>query len=198
MDKQGWIAQLGRLYKEAKSSEGSSQGSSGLAEQFNRVLSKLQEEFPDEDFVQDMDGVDSPGGNDLFGQADAVKEVKMKCGQLADALGYNLPESELEEVGDITVLSMRSDQTQTADQTVTQNVSIENVMEMINYTTLNQQKQAELQEVVSDFEEELSKDNPDTSTLRDYIESAKGYSVDVSAKMSMIALSHGLVDILNF
>lgn len=122
----------------------------------------------------------------------------MKCGQLADALGYDLPESELERSGDITVISLQSDLSQTSEQTVSQEVSIENVIEMVNYTTLNQAKQEELREIIRDFEDELSAEEPDTSKLRDFIESAKGYSVDVSAKLAMLALSHGIVDVLKF
>jgi glycogen debranching enzyme len=81
---------------------------------------------------------------------------------------------------------------------VSQEVSIENVIEMVNYTTLNQAKQEELREIIRDFEDELSAEEPDTSKLRDFIESAKGYSVDVSAKLAMLALSHGIVDVLKF
>ena len=195
MDKEGWISQLGRLYKEVSGSE-SGRGSNAYAEQFNRVLSNLKDEFPDNDFVQNTEEVGSTGKNDLFGQADAVQEVKMKCGQLADALGYDLPESELEQSGDITVISMESEQSQSAEQNVSQEVSIENVMEMINYTTLNQTKQDELREIVEEFDDELSEEEPDTSKLRNFIQSAKGYSVDVSAKLAMLALSQGIVGIL--
>jgi hypothetical protein len=195
MDKEQWIAQLGRLYKETASSEGS-RGANAYAEQFNRVLAELQGEFPDNEFVHGTEEVGKSGSKDLFGQGDAIQEVKMKCGQLADALGYNLPESELEQSGDITVISLQSDQSQTAEQTVSQEVSIENVIEMVNYTTLNQAKQDELQDIIRDFEDELSAEDPDPSRLRDFIEGAKGYSVDVSAKLAMLALSHGMVDVL--
>lgn len=195
MDKEEWIAQLGRLYKEVTSTEGG-RGANAYAEQFNRILSKLKNEFPDNEFVQNTEEVNETGGHDLFGRSDAIEEIKMKCGQLADVLGYELPESELEQAGDITVISLQSDQTQTAEQMVTQDVSIENVMEMINYTTLNQTKEEELREIVREFEDELSKDDPDSGRLREFIESAKSYSVDVSAKLAMLALSNGLVDVL--
>jgi hypothetical protein len=195
MDKEGWISQLSRLYKEAGTSN-SGEGADQYAEQFNQVLSNLQNEFPNEDFVQSTEEVSARGGHNPMKRADAVQEVKMKCGQLADALGYDLPEDELEQSGDITVISMRADQSQSAEQNVSQEVSIENVMEMINYTTLNQTQQDELRDVVSDFEDELSTEDPDPSRLRDFIQSAKGYSVDVSAKLAMLALSHGLVDVL--
>jgi hypothetical protein len=196
MDKEGWIAQLGRLYKEVSGSDGG-RGANAFAEQFNRVLSNLQNEFPDNEFIQNMGEVGTTGKNDLFGQGDAIQEVKMKCGQLADALGYDLPEAELEQSGDITVVSMQSEQSQTAEQNVSQEVSIENVLEMVNYTTLNQAKQDELREIIQEFEDELSEDEPDPSRLRDFIESAKTYSVDVSAKLAMLALGHGLVGVLS-
>lgn len=195
MDKEGWIVQLGRLYKEVEVESG--QGAKEFASQFNRVLTNLQEEFPEEEFVQ-ATGEVKLGGIYTGDRVNANQEIKLKCGQLADALGYDLPEPELNQTGDLTVITLQSDQTQTAEQTVSQEVSIENVMEMINYTTLNQQKKEELQGVVGDFEEELSKDDPNPSTLRDYIKSAKGYSVDVAAKLSMLALSNGVVGVLGF
>jgi hypothetical protein len=197
MDREQWIAQLGRLYKETASGEGN-RGANAYAKQFNRVLAELQDEFSDNEFVQDTEEVGKSGNHDLFGQGDAIQEVKMKCGQLADALGYDLPESELERSGDITVISLQSDLSQTSEQTVSQEVSIENVIEMVNYTTLNQAKQEELREIIRDFKDELSAEEPDTSKLRNFIESAKGYSVDVSAKLAMLALSHGIVDVLKF
>lgn len=194
MDKEAWIAQLGRLYKETESAPDSGQGANQYAEQFNRVLFQLQDKFPDNDFIQNTEEVEKQ--HDMFEKADALKEVKMKCGQLADVLGYDIPESELERSGDITVVSLQSEQQQSAEQSVSQEVSIENVLEMVNYTALNQTKQEQLKDIVREFDDELAKNDPDPSKLRNFIESAKGYSVDVSAKLAMLALGEGIVDVL--
>lgn len=195
MSGERWIAQLGRLYKEVPSDEG--QGAEEYTKQFNRVLSKLQDEFPKDEFVQNTESVEVEG----VWNADkmrANRKISLKCGQLADALGYDLPEAELEQSGDLTVISLQSEQRQTAEQEVNQEVSVENVMRMVNYTTLGEAKKEELRDIVQDFEDELEKDDPDPSTLREFIKKAKGYSMDVSAKLSMLALQHGLVGILGF
>ncbi|UPW01637.1 hypothetical protein M0R88_05925 [Halorussus gelatinilyticus] len=193
MSQERWIAQLGRLYKETPSDKG--EGSKEYTKQFNRVLSKLQDEFPEDEFVQNTENIelDSVWSED---KRKANRKIRLRCGQLADALGYDLSESELEESRDLTVISIQSEQNQTAEQEVNQEVSIENVMEMVNYTTLGEAKKEELRSIVQDFEDELEKDDPDPSILREFIEKAKGYSVDVSAKLSMLALRHGLVAIL--
>lgn len=192
MDAETWIAQLGRLYKEVSTTEGPT-GANAYVDQFNRILSNLNEEFPENSFIQNTEP--ARRSTRMGHQADSIKEVKMKCGQLADVLGYEIPESELEKAGDITVISLQSDQTQTADQTMTLENSIEQAMEMINYTTLNQPRKEELREIVRSFGEELD-NNADPTVIRDLIKNAKDYSVDVSAKMAMIALSAGLVDVL--
>lgn len=195
MDSEEWIVQLGRLYKEVSTTE-APQGANAYVDQFNRILTKLQEEFPDNEFIQNTEPANRSAR--LGHKADAIKEVKMKCGQLADVLGYDLPEGELEQAGDITVISLKSDQHQATEQSVTQEVSVETIMEMISYTTLNQSKQEELRDIVKQFEDELSSDQPDSARLRNFIESAKTYSVDVSAKLAMLALSNGIVDVLGF
>ena len=118
----------------------------------------------------------------------------MKCGQLADALGYDLPESKLESQGDVTVISMAAQQSN--QQSVSQEVSIDQVIEMVNYTTLGQTQQEELKDVVREFKEELDGDQ-DSGTLRQLLNKAEEYSTDVAAKLAMLALQNGIVDVLN-
>lgn len=192
MDKEGWIAQLGVLYKEV-SSANTSQGSAGHVEQFNRILSELKQDV-DDGFVQGMEELSQPNTRDPFKSGDTNQEVKMKCAQLAEALGYDLPKTELESAGDMTVITMANEQT--SEQSVSQEVSVDNVVEMVNYTTLNQSQQAELKEIVRDFNEEVDGEQ-DPSTLRDLLSKAEGYSTDVAAKLAMMALQHGITGVLH-
>jgi hypothetical protein len=118
----------------------------------------------------------------------------MKCGQLADALEHNIPERKLEASGDITVVSMAAEQSN--EQSMNQEVSIDQVIEMVNYTTLGESKKEELQDVVRQFEDELYGDR-DPSTLRKLLSKAEEYSTDTAAKLAMLALQQGVTAILN-
>lgn len=195
MEEKKWIAQLGRLYKEVSDTE-DGEGAKEYAEQFNRTLSNLQESFPEEDFVQNTTPVDK----DVVYTGDKIdlnKEIQLKCGQLADVLGYDLPESDLQDAENINIISLKNSQAQKADQTTHQENSIEIALEMVNYTTLNQKNREELKEIIHEFENELHKDNPDSTALQDLLKSAKTYSVDVSAKLAMMALGEGIIDIID-
>ena len=192
MDTEGWIAQLGVLYKEV-SSASASQGSGSHAKQFNRILSELKEEVDDE-FVQEMEELSTSNRRDPFQSSDTNQAVKLKCAQLAEALGYDIPKAELETVQDMTVISMSNEQN--VEQSVSQEVSIDQVIEMVNFTTLGQTQQEELKEVVNEFEDELEGEQ-DPGKLRELLSKAEGYSVDVAAKLSMLALQRGVTAILN-
>jgi hypothetical protein len=189
MDKQEWISQLGRIYTEVESVEGGT-GAQEHVDQFNRVLSKLKSEFPDNEFVQGTESITVS----KWGQSSANQEVKMKCGQLADALGHDVPEKRLESEGDITVISMATEQSN--EQSMSQEVSIDQVIEMVNYTALGEAEKKELQDVVHQFEDELEGDR-DPNTLRKLISKAEKYSTDTAAKLAMLALQKGVTAVLN-
>lgn len=194
MDKEGWIAQLGRLYTEVSNARGASQGSSAHANQFNQTLSELKEAYPEEEFVQNMEEVHTSNRSSPFDAQDTNQEVKLKCGQLADALGYDLPKSELESAGDVTVISLAAEQSN--EQTVNQELSFDQTIEMVNYTTLGETQQEELKELIHEFKNELEEEQ-DESRLRDLLSRASDYSKDVAANMAMLALKKGATGVLN-
>lgn len=189
MDKDGWIAQLGRLYAEIPQPD-DNVGATPYVEQFNRILLQLQEEFPENEFVQETEKVT----RGQWGDTEANQEIKLKCGQLADSLGHDISDNELDSLEDITLISLNSEQT--SEQTVSQDVSIDQVIEMVNYTTLGQAQKNELKEVVHRFEDELDGDK-DSGTLRELLNNAEEYSTDVAAKLAMLCLKKGVTGILN-
>lgn len=194
MDKEGQVAQLGRLYNEA-SSASDDIGAEIHVDAFNDLLGDLKEHYPNEPFIQKMDEASISRGRSIMNKkTNANQEVKTKCGQLADALGYDLPKSQLESEGDVTAISMVAEQSN--KQSVSQEVSIDQVIEMVNYTSLGRTQQEELIDVVREFEEELDGDQ-DPGTLRKLLNKAEEYSPDVAAKLAMLALQQGITAILN-
>lgn len=189
MDKQKWIAQLGRLYTEVEAVDKGA-GAPQYKDQFNRVLSKLKDEFPDNEFVQNTEPVTIGS----FGQWNANQEIKMKCGQLADVLGYDVPETRLESSGDMTVITMAAEQSN--EQSMSQEVSINQAIKMANYIPLAEDKKEELQDVIHQFDDELNGDR-DPGALRKLISEAEKYSTDVAAKLAMLALRKGVTAVLN-
>ena len=189
MEKEEWIAQLGRLYAEISSVEAGT-GASGHMDQFNRILSELKKEFPDNEFVQETEEVEL----DIYKQTNTNQEVKMKCGQLADVLGHDLPKTELESVDELTVISMASQQT--AEQTANQELSFEQVNQMVQLAPLDSDRREELDELVEKFEDELDGEQ-DPNTLRQILRKAEEYSPDVVAKLAMLALQKGATGVLN-
>lgn len=193
MDKEGWIAQLGVLYKEV-SSASTSQGSSAHVESFNRILLELKEEVDDE-FVQGMEELSTPSRRaNPIQSSDKNQEVKMKCAQLADALGHDLPKTELESVEEMTVISMANEQT--VEQSVNQEVSFEQVNQMVQLAPVGPEQTKQLDELVGQFEDELEGEQ-DPGKLRQILSKAEEYSPDVVAKMAILALQKGATGILN-
>ncbi|MWV65925.1 hypothetical protein GRS48_14010 [Halorubrum sp. JWXQ-INN 858] len=192
-----WISQLGRLYQEADDHIDGTQGAAPLAEQFNQMLGNLQEKFPDNDFVQSLDEV-SPGGRSVRGmeaRQDAASNVRTKCGQLADALGYDLPEEDLRQ-DDSPMNVVKVESHQTATQSVEQTVTVESTMELVNHLSRDQETVDELHSIISEFEQELESEDPDDSLLREFIRKAGEKSPEVAANLGMLALQKGLISVL--
>jgi len=200
METDFWISQLGRLYQEANDHVGEgSQGAGPLAEQFNQVLDNLQDEFPDNAFVQSMDQVSSGSATTPAGMAarqDAASNVRTKCGQLADAIGYDLPEEELrQDNSPMNVVKLESHQT--ANQTVEQVVTVESTLELVNKLARDEATSDELHSIIEEFEQEVESKDPDESLLREFIQKAGEKSPEVAANLGMIALQKGLIQVLS-
>lgn len=104
MDTDYWIGELGRLYERSSEAidEGHSDAVEPLTEEFNEALEQLQDKFPDNEIVSDMeqvdaytegtyeDGVIAPARR----RDEALHEVRSQCEKIANALDYELPERE--------------------------------------------------------------------------------------------------------
>jgi hypothetical protein len=181
------------LYIEINSAEGED-GAGAHSEQFNRALEQLKGEYPDNEFVQGMDKARTPSRRNPVADKGINQSVKSKCGQLADALGYDLPTTELESVDELTVISMANEQV--SEQTANQQLSFEQVNQMVQLTPLGSNESEELKDIVQEFEDELDGDK-DPGTLRELLKKAEEYSTDVAAKLAMLCLKKGVTGILN-
>lgn len=198
MEPEFWIGQLGRIYKEANSHEGAT-GVTPLAEQFNEVLESLKEEFSSNEVVQSTETIDVPPKSVSPGDVNAKKgirdEIQIKSGQLADALGYNLPEENLQHQ-ETPMNVVHVNQEQTSNQTVQQTVTVESTMKLINHLSRDADATDELREIVNKFQEELETGEPDESHLRTFIKQAGKKSPEVAANLGILALQRGIIDIL--
>lgn len=171
-----------------------------VVEQYNEAVDLIQSEYEDNPPVQNIDKITSkvytpitPTDRAYITEANALEKVKLKTEQIADALelgeGFERPSAE-DEMQRIVIQQNASQQ-----QEVTQEVTVESVMELIDLDPQAQANREELEEIVRQFEEELEGDT-DPNTLRQFVNDAKGYSTSVAAKLAMMALQNGAVDIL--
>jgi hypothetical protein len=216
MEREFWIRELGRLFK--RSSEAirhdDTKAVKILVDEFNESLSNLQEEYPNNQIIESITPVDSTEEKFLMGSVsrtgetststyegireEALYEIRSNCERIANSLGYELPdarqESEESKTDQMVVVQMKN--TQESHQEVTQNVTVESVIELIKHDPQAQRHQDELTELTEKIKEELDSDDPDESTIREYISEAKEYSVSVAAKLSMLALQAGVIGVL--
>lgn len=180
-----------------------------IADQFNETLSSLKSEFPDKETIQSVEEVQAsnrPQG--MLKGASKIEKVKLKTEQIADTLGlgddFDRPTDEDEMPAISLEYAPSQENVQEAHQKANpemtqeakQEVSVESIMELIELDPQVQGHQEEVKELVRQFEKELESDDPDNSTLRQFIADAKGYSTSVAAKLSMLGLQHGAIGIL--
>lgn len=213
MDQSFWIRELGRLFKRSSESirSNDSEGIKVLVEDFNEALSNLKEEYPENPIITSTDAVDPTEEKFLMGTVDhhgnsstatyegtreeALYEIRSNCERIANSLGYELPDDSSSSDADQMVV-VQMENTQSAKQEVSQEVTVESVMELIEHDPQAQANKGELQEITEQFDEELESENPSEDTLRQYIRDAKSYSTTVAAKLSMLALQKGAIGIL--
>ena len=200
MESEYWVGQLGRLYGEIERHDMEATGGSAFAEQYNKILGKLQEEFPDNEVVQSMEKADTVGRRDMFGSSEVKAVIKMNCGQLADALGYELPTGELEKTARKEsmgiVLVQNQENTQKVSQDVSQEITIDATLEMINYLPYENSIKKDLRQIVEEFDNELGEEDPDESRLRNLVEDAAEKSTEVAVNLAMKGLEKSLIGVL--
>jgi hypothetical protein len=180
-----------------------------IADQFNEVLSSLKSEFPDNEMIQSMEEVQaSSRPQEMMKGASKIEKIKLKTEQIADTLGlgddFDRPTDEDEmpiisleyAPSQESIQEVRQEANPEMTQEANQEVSVESIMQLVELDPQVQGHQEEVKELVRQFEEELKSDEPDGSTLRQFIADAKEYSTSVAAKLSMLGLQHGAIDIL--
>lgn len=209
MDADYWIGELGRLYERSSEAidEGHSNAVEPLTEEFNEALQQLKEEFSENKIVMSTDSVDaytednsrSSGSVAVISpptrRDEALHEIRSRCEKIANALDYELPERETggSRANQMVMVSVEQKATQDVDQQVT----IDQIIQLVDVDPQVQGDKEEVKELVREFEEELQQDDPDAGILRRFIEEAKQHSTSVAAKMAIRALQTGAVGILS-
>lgn len=192
MDETHAIKSLKRVHDSAVNTEAA--GANGVVTEFNDVLSRVKEQYPDNEFIQSVEEVQ--GVRRPTKMADAVKKVEIRTEQIADALELGKDFKRTTDDDDMPLITIEQSNSQTATQEVSQEVSVEAVMELIELDPQAQQNKEELKGLVEQFENELESDDPDSGTLRQLINDAKEYSTSVAAKLAMLALQSGAIGVL--
>lgn len=205
-----WISELGRIHErctEAIEHE-YEDATEPLAEEFNSTLTELKEKYPDNGIIGRTNPVEgrTEGTFESRGNTsvaipsrrrdEALHEVRSRSERMANALGYELPESERGNDSSNSMVMVSVDSSQEVQQQVNQEVTLDIVLELIQIDPEAQAHQNELQEITREFYDELESADPDGGTLRQFIDDAKSYSTSVAAKLSMMALQNGIVGVL--
>lgn len=201
MDEEYAIKTLKRVHDSAVRAD--EDGAPAVVDQYNEAVDLLQSEYSDNDVIQGIDKITAsvrtpvvPTDEETIREPLALEKVKLKTEQLADALdlgeGFDRP-----AVGDgMQQIVIEQNAAQSNQQEVSQEVSVESVMTLIDHDPQVQRDKEEVKNLVRRFEEELEGD-ADPGTLRQFIADAKEYSTSVAAKMAMLALQHGAVGVLS-
>lgn len=204
MEADYWIGELGRLY--LRSSEAIEKGQNDavepLTKEFNEALDQLKVEFDDNEIVSKTESVEShTEGTYEKGvisparlRDEALHEIRSRCEKMANALDFELPERQANgrRMDQMVMVSVEQESTQEVEQEVT----VEEIIQLIDVDPTVQGSRGDLKNLVEEFEEELETEDPDEGLLRQFIEEAKDYSTSVAAKMAIRAIQAGLVGVL--
>lgn len=196
MNTEFWISELGRLYVRSTEAINEEQTAAvkPLSDEFNETLSKLKNDFPDTPIVSSTNEVD-PFTNTGFVpervRDGALHEIRSRCEKMANAIGYELPEprSGSRSPDQMVMVSVDS------RQETTQEVTVEAIQQMIQTLPRPPEAQAELQQLVEEFENEVAGEQ-DQSKLRQLLTKASEISTDVAAQMAVFGLKHGATAVL--
>lgn len=199
------INRLLALYQEADRAEDSDMvatKSGGIVSDYNDLFPDLQNQFPDVAEVDSLERIQT--GGTLSRQAAKVGKVKANLRKVIFALGLELPSQEGDDrtgqssppvnVNIENSPTVQQSQNQSARQSMEQYISIRDVTDSIGQQNLSEEDEAVLRQIVEEFEQNL--DESDPSKVSRLIQKASDYSVDVAAKMGMLALQDGMVELL--
>lgn len=209
-DKEFIFKQAKRIHDdciESQENETIQHDADGLAEAYNDLLLKAQNEFSENGVISSLDEVHPEGKHGMdMGKGKYVQKVKSRTSRLADALEIDLADLDdadsRGELQPITVtvdqaIDQDMDQSQQQDQQQAQEqyVDVDTIIEDIDRVPMPPDEKEELKEIVREFEQELEDDrNP--SNLRRLLDRAEEYSVDVVAKLGILGLQYGVTDLI--
>jgi hypothetical protein len=209
MNKGFWISELGRLYERSTEAINNDQSNAiePLTDAFNKTLSQLKEEFPDNTVVANTDPVESYtegvsgqiAGMDGYAPArrrdEALYEIRSGCEKMANAIGYDLPELESGDRSPDRMVMVSVDSRQENTQEVNQDITVESIQTMIQTLPRAPRAKEELKDLLGEFEVEVEGEQ-DPSKLRQLLSKANGISTDVATQMAVYALTHGAAGVL--
>lgn len=89
------------------------------------------------------------------------------------------------------------DNTQNAQQSISNEVTVESTLELVEHLSRRSEIKEELRNLIQQYQEEITQDEPDKSLLRRLIGNAKEKSPELAANLGMLALQQGLIGVLN-
>ena len=163
-----------------------------IVNEFNTLLDKLQEAYPENQIVQDLDPVELTGAGVVPNASNRphpqdIEQVRMNVYSVADSLGIEMEDftESAERTGDLTVVNVSQ------QQAAQQQVTVENLIEQVNTMMIPPDDKEELKDIIQEFEDQIEND-PDPGVLKQLFSEAKALSRDVALKLAMKALENGI------
>lgn len=187
------VKQLKRVHDEANHALENEdfRSSAAIADRFNEILETTQNHRSSEDRIQEIEPARSisAGINNMDGIGPAtneIRDIKLKTLKIADALEVNT--TDFEQAGESTeMIAIEVNQNQSVDQQIT----ISNLKMSVDDKMMSESEKKELKTLIQEVDEELNKEEPDTSKIRNWINEARVKSPDAAKKLQMIALERG-------
>jgi len=161
-----------------------------VSKRYNEVLEQFKAQYPDDEVVQSVERVEIPI---MMGRRtpENVGDIRFNVLTLADRLDINTDDFGSDSSGGPQNV-VRVEQNQSMEQEVT----MELIMQLIDVDPQVQGSRDEVKELLREFEDELSREDPEPSVLRQFIKEMREYSTSVAAKMAIRALQAGVVGVL--
>lgn len=205
-DQEFIFKQAKRIYDDCTTSQEDGdppQDADGIADAYNSLLHKAQDQFANNEVIQSLDEVHPKSTQPLdIGKGKSIQKVKSRVSQLADALDIGLEDLEDSSTrGELRPINVSVGQTvdqaqrQNQQQVQTQYVDVDTIVEDVERQTMPPDEKEELKQIIREFEDELNGER-DESKLHRLLTRAEEYSVDVVAKLGILGLQYGVTDIV--
>jgi hypothetical protein len=195
MDKDYLITRLKRIFDQclrAQKEENEQSVGKVIVNEFNTLLEDLQEAYPKNQIIQELDPVELSGAGVTPNAPNKphpqdIEQVRMNVYSIADSLGIEMEDftKSAERTGDLTVVNVSQ------KQATQQEVTVENLTQQVNTMMISPDKKEELKEIIQKFEDQIE-DDPEPDVLNRLFSEAKSISQDVALKLALNALERGI------